>query len=399
MNKTVLKGIARRPGVYKIFSQTEEGKLIAPSRGAKYAAIKSVPNGLKGSRKIKRHFETLREALAFRHETYKDDRKIGLSITFKELVDRWKADWLPNKERSTQVRYLLYLKHFNHFEKLPVAEITPLTIDSWIREIKRPEYLAQGHSTRLSYEHELTLLRTLLNYYVNRFDRNYRLPFISDHRKMVVVKRGEFVSKDLSLDELSKFLGCLRQNCWGTKWEPIYYLALMQYGIYGRIQETAALHCEDFDLTQNLLKIRRKLVWVRSKNKSSYIAQGTKTNQGREIGLSDIARKAFREHTLRSGVRSGLLFRIDGEFLTYRQIKHRYDRALKQAGLPFRGTHLLRHASLSEFYQSGRDILATQRVAGHTDIKTTSKYAKVRESKVLEIQHALDQRLNEALKI
>jgi len=37
----------------------------------------------------------------------------------------------------------------------------------------------------------------------------------------------------------------------------------MQYAIYGRVQEAAALYVEDFDLVNNRLEIKRKVQWLR----------------------------------------------------------------------------------------------------------------------------------------
>jgi integrase len=96
---------------------------------------------------------------------------------------------------------------------------------------------------------------------------------------------------------------------------------------------------------------------------------------------------------MKSGVRSGLLFHDRGEVVTYRQIAHRYDQALAKAGLPFRGTHLIRHASLSEHYDTCKDILATAKVAGHSDLRATERYAKARDERVIETQRQMDQKL------
>jgi len=43
--------------------------------------------------------------------------------------------------------------------------------------------------------------------------------------------------------------------------------------------------------------------------------------------MYDFARSIFKEWVMRSGVRSGLLFHLDGEVVTYRQIVFRYDQA------------------------------------------------------------------------
>jgi integrase len=100
---------------------------------------------------------------------------------------------------------------------------------------------------------------------------------------------------------------------------------------------------------------------------------------------------------MKSGVRSGLLFRYQGQIVTYRQIAFRYDQALSAAGLPYTGTHLIRHASLSEHYDTCRDILATAKVAGHSDLRATERYAKARDERVIQTQRQMDEKLKSVL--
>jgi site-specific recombinase XerD len=113
--------------------------------------------------------------------------------------------------------------------------------------------------------------------------------------------------------------------------------------------------------------------------------------------LSEFASRIFKEMALKFGVRSGPLFLIKGEIPTYRAIEHRYSRALKKAGLPFTATHILRHASLTEFYSCNKDLLATQRIAGHKKLETTAKYAKVRDETLISTQKEMDLKLSSFL--
>jgi integrase len=230
-----------------------------------------------------------------------------------------------------------------------VEEIEPTQIDKWIAHVKRPEYLAQCHSTRCSYDHEFSVLRVILNFYSSRFNRNYRLPFIADHNEMLKVRNKPIVKKDLTVDQLKAFIFSLREKCWGTRWEAIYYLALMQYGIYGRIQDAAALSYEDFDFVRDRLIINKKVQWLRAKGYADRIVSGSKTNGGKILTpIPELAAKVFKEWIVRSGVRFGPLFQIDDKLITYRQIEDKYTQALQKAGLPFSATHIIRHAALTE---------------------------------------------------
>jgi site-specific recombinase XerC len=96
---------------------------------------------------------------------------------------------------------------------------------------------------------------------------------------------------------------------------------------------------------------------------------------------------------LKTGVREGLLFSVNGKPVPYRAIQHYYDRAFRQAKLPHLGTHIVRHASLTEHYATCGDIRQTQLAAGHKDLATTQIYAKVRDEVEAETQGRMDQKL------
>ncbi len=406
MTKRKYEPIARHEGVYRILVFDEKlNRWIEPDRGAKFAVRKRFVDLNGKAKNLNRHFESIADAKKFRGSVTQvaagvpeqDDLKEqidGKKLKFYELVEEWKRNWLPHKAVSTKIRYLSYIQHFNYFSDFVVENIEPTDIDGWITYLKKPEYLKQHHSTRCDYRHEFSVLRQILGFYASRFNRNYRLPFLPEHRKMAKVKEKPEIKKDLNLQEFEKFLKALGETVLGTKYAVVYYISLMQYAIYGRLQDVAALHYEDFNFTRNELTINKKVIWPRAKGYEPFIECGSKVGGGRVLPLSDLARKIFREWVMHSGVRTGLLFSFDEKILTYRQIEHRYTEALKQAGLPFQATHILRHASLTEFYDTCKDLLQTQKVAGHSSTKTTEKYAKVRDDRIVQTQLAMDVKLS-----
>jgi integrase len=214
---------------------------------------------------------------------------------------------------------------------------------------------------------------------------------------MLKVKEKSSKPKDLTLTQFSVFIDALRNRVMGTPYEAIYYLAKLQYGIYGRTQEAAALTVEDFDIVKMRVTIQRKVIWPRAKNQKSFIKEGLKASRSKTLPLSEFAHSVLKEWTLRSGVRTGYLFAKDGVPLEYRQIEYRYTQALKDAGLPFKATYLLRHASLSEHYKTGKDIVATKTAAGHTALSSTQRYVKTRDEDMRLIQTNLDKRMNESV--
>lgn len=388
------------PDIKKILVQDAQGRWGEPTRGKKYKARRYQKNADGTVERIKRSFESLAEAKVFRlgkqfqEEISKPPVGKSSDMTFQVLVELWSTNWLPCVDLSTQLKYRRYLKHLTFFSEKSVASIQPGDIDAWIAYVKHPEYLASCHSTRLSYQHEFKTLRSILNYFSSRIDRSYRSPILRDHLKMLKVKEAPRFRKDLTIGQFEAFMEELRALCWDTKWESIYYLALMQYAIYGRIQEVAALFAEDFDLDNNRLEIKRKIQWLRAKGYENRIVDGLKAGGGKIFSpIPELALKVLNEWKLRSGVRTGLLFRIDGQAIEYRQIQYKYDQALRKAKLPFSSTHVIRHAALTEAYSTTANILAVQKLAGHSSLKATERYAKARDEQIVEVQRRMDAKL------
>jgi integrase len=403
--KRRLEKLTDCPGVFRILLWDETlQKWTAPEKGMGFRVFIAVKDDFGNRRRISKYFATLAQAKVFWLKTQKDPKGFDeptleksnpeAGILFGEVVKVWREVWLPNKNPSTQARYVSYLQHFRMFWNLPVEKISPSDIDRWIVEIKRPEYLAKGHTTRCDYKHEFSVLRGILNFYASRYNRNYRLPFLKDHKPMLKVREKMKISKDLTVEEFQLFMSSLKQVCIEFDCEVVYYLAFMQYATYCRVQEAAALHYEDFDFGRNKITINKKMQWSRSKGYETKLVDGSKANGGKELPMGDLAARVFREWTMKSGVRSGMLFTIDGEMLTYRQIEYRYTQALGRAGLPFRATHLLRHASLTEFYDHTKDLLLTAKMAGQRDLKSTTKYTKVRDERVVQGQKGMDKKLS-----
>ncbi len=386
-------------GIYEnlVFDEVT-GKWSEPERGAKYLVSRSA-TGISGRvRQERKSFATFAEAKAFRNRTLPETQvpkvETAAGMTVSQLIDEWKQNCLPHLQLTTQFRYQSYLKHFELLKPMRVEALQPTDIDRWITQLKQPQYLRGYHPTRCDYRHEFSVLRGILNYYATRKNRNYRLPFLKDHKAMLKVKDKVLIEKDLSVHQFKGVIAAIRADVMGTNHEVIFYVAMMQYLIYGRVQDAAALQYESFDFGTNKIRITKKVQWIRAKGYEDRIVDGSKTNGGKEIEMSALAGQLFREWVLKSGVRSGLLFRLEGRIIPYRAIEYRYTKALRKLGLPFRATHILRHASLTEYYQGCKDLLATAKVAGHDDLRSTEKYAKVRDESLVKNQRNMDDKLS-----
>lgn len=369
------------PGLYEKEVWSEKtSSWVKPVRGCKFGfKISRTFNGR--TREIRKEFDSFSGAKKAWAELHSTPRALQIRqenpMTFGDLIKVWLEAKRPHLKASTLVRYDSYFKHFKSLFDVTMNELCSTHIDQLLSLWKSSKYLSTSQPTRMNYDHEFSLLSSLFRFYEER--SVFRSPIRKSHYSLLKVRSGEPRKKDLTKDEVDRFFAELKAICPG-KYEPIFYLAQFQYWSYCRVQEAAALHFEDFDKAKGTLTVRRRIMWIRAKGQEDIVDSGLKASETKEIPFSDKLRKLVLEWRIRCGKFSGAMFEIEGRYINYRQIEYRYSKALAKAGIPFRGTHLLRHASLTEAYATTNNILVTRDLAGHTDMKSTQKYAKARRT-------------------
>jgi integrase len=304
---------------------------------------------------------------------------------FREVVEEWKHRTYSRLAKGTQLNYEKYLRlHFAEVMDIPIETITPTFIDCWIDEKKRliNQYGREDH--RKSFEHELTLLSTILRYYIEYNDETkYLHPVKKRHREAVKVRR-EGVNKaaqDLTLEEFLRFREKLAQGSYG---HSLAALATVQFFQALRISEAAALRWEDVVLDRrephkSRLTVRQHVVYLRRRDMADYIEKGFKNASAnepvKEQPLFPGSYDALKSVFIVGG--QGLIFRnSNGSFFTYRQIQAAYNRAFVRARLPYRGTHVLRHGGTRNVYNETGDLSIAQQILGNSDMETTLVYAR-----------------------
>jgi integrase len=385
-----LRGEKMRTGIYRIWMLDEKtGKKHEPEK--KFEAVRWVTD--KGERKRQwRCFKSMQDA-----KTFVESGEVVLekpaSLTFGEVAKRFVAYDKDKVQPSTWVKRQQHRKHLAFFDPFEMRSITPETVDSWLSAIKAPAYVAGQQGTRLNYNNEFGLLRLIFGYYHSRLDHTYPSPVLREHRKNLTVKtRGMKPPKDLSLEQFRAFLAALDDDVEGTEHECISVIARAQYGLYARVSEIAALSVEDVEEAKGIVTLRSSVQWHKQKGMDSFFRDGHKTSDGKAVPSPRIC-KQLMDWARKRGITSGRLFLFGGQPITYRALQSRYDKAHRAANTGMRGTHVLRHASLSELYALSGDIQQTKAMAGHSDLSATQRYAKVRRGDLAETQALMDKKL------
>lgn len=316
-----------------------------------------------------------------------------LGISFQEVVEEWKRRCFPRMAESTRVRYQNLLDlYFNSLMAVPIRGFGPKVVDAWIDELKHPDSWTMKSKKRQTFEHELSVLSTILKYYVNYHDDElFQFPIKQRHKEACQLNRSrKVVSKNLPEAEFLLFREHLAKQKDGLM---LAVLATIQYYQALRISEAAALYWEDvyFDwqsLQCSRLKIIRSMVWLRKKGLPAFIKVGFKNADSNE-GIKeqpifpetfDAFLKIYRENA------KGLIFSRKGKYLVYQWLQKQYDRAFIAAGLPYRGTHIMRHGGCSRLFdQEKGDLGLAKQLLGNASYRSVEVYAHRSKTALTEV--------------
>jgi integrase len=146
-------------------------------------------------------------------------------------------------------------------------------------------------------------------------------------------------------------------------WHDMIVIAL---GTGLRFGELIALTWEDVDFRTGEFTIKQAY--------AKGVLGSTKSNRIRHIPMSDSVRDTL--HRMRE--KEGLVFSDhEGNPLKQHVCVKKLHAICKKAGLRKIGWHALRHTFASHLAQAGANLVAVQGLLGHSDIRTTMRYAHI----------------------
>ena len=366
-----------------------------PSEGKLYDARRYEPNVFGGKTRVKRYFATLDEARAWqnhlRHPASDADGaadgtpKTPKGPTFREIYEAFLAKKVSVLSKGTQANYARYIRlYFQDVLPMNVHAISPQFIDNWIDWLRATRSRFPQSRQRTNFDHELSVMRSILQFYGNYYDDpTFRLPMKSRHAEDSRIRKSEPKLKDLTEAEFRKFRDVLAKQKLGHILAP---MATVQFYEALRISEAAGLFFEDLNLNfrqpqDSTIRVCRHVYYPRDEEGKMEILPGFKNAGGgdrsvKELYLFPEAFEALKS-VFKVGAR-GLIFGVDAKMpLTYRQIQSAYDQAFHKAGLPYRGTHVLRHGGCRRVYNAtGGDLALAQQLLGNSDLQSTLVYAQ-----------------------
>jgi len=220
-----------------------------------------------------------------------------------------------------------------------------------------PKDLEEFKSLRLKEVSPATVNRSLsvLRHLINLAKRWKK--FYGDNPVSIVgmLEEHNQVERILTLDEENRLL-----NESISYLRPIIFTAL-NTGM--RKGEILSLKWFDVDLDMNMITINQT---------------NSKSKKQRKIPVSSRMRSMLLELKLQSGNQEYVFTDIQGRAI--RTIRSAFQTACRKAGLEGLRFHDLRHTAATRMVESGANIVAISKILGHSDIKTTMRYAHPEDS-------------------
>lgn len=295
-------------------------------------------------------------------------------MQFKDVFDNFisiKSSIL--KLNTINLYKRIYDCHFHFFDNIEMKDLSSKLIEDWIINMK----LNNTNKQRISFEHELTLLKNIINFYNDFSEDNSSVDIIrKKHTLLCNIKpRKKNIKKELRESEFK----CFIQKLAIFNGREFELLAMLQYYCALRISEVVALHYSDFNLDFNnpylsFIRIERSIVFSHDSNQKSYIQSGFKNGDVKILPIFPELFIYLKQYL--DDYKDSFLFIKGDKILEYKRIKTAYNTAFKRAGLNYHGTHILRHGGCSRVFNlSGGNIIVAAQLLGNSEQETIKTYA------------------------
>jgi integrase len=273
--------------------------------------------------------------------------------TFEQFAETWMKEYVaPNLKPSQQrnVGYILSGALVPFFGDMRITEITSRAIEQY-KAAKRIEGIANK-----TIKNHLSVLNRCLASAYEWFALEGTPP------KIKWPKCDPTEMDFLSFDECELLLS----NADGLDYRMI--LMAVRAGL--RQGELKGLQWSSIDWENRSLTVRHSL------DDNAQMLVAPKSNRIRHIPIdADVYEMLYRRKK-----NTGYVFTDNGEPFTHKLVTSRLRKVCERAGLRKIGWHTLRHTFASHLVMKGVPLTAVKELMGHSDIKTTMKYAHLAPS-------------------
>jgi integrase len=348
---------------------------IRKKENGKFVATKSV-----GKKRFYLEFETEKEAKRWRKEFHpllspksarnrnipaSSDQSNGKDkfINFGEVIEKYQKSFLRSLTLYTQYKKTQRLSNFTHnLQGTPMCVFGPEVITNHLDSMR---LLIAENSRRCNFDKELKDIASIFNWYKENIDFTYVNPVTKVHYKLGKVKDVIHKQKDMDMDEFVEFVAHL---------SPMFQsMAIVMLLWALRVGEAAAINDSGISYKKKEVSINNVITWLRGRPEMKI---GTKTGSDAMMPMTDVIESEFRKLQANRPNGCKFLFHHKGKPLRYGMILNEFNRALKDAGLPYSGTHVIRH-TMATITRKNLGLDAAQAILRHTTARMSEEYAKL----------------------
>lgn len=263
------------------------------------------------------------------------ERLLGEEMTFREMMDKYKAEYLPLKSHPKKYESIIenLLSFFGDFY---ITEITPSLVK---------KYKIRGEEKKIATNRELSVLRAAFNIAIKEWE------WVKDNpvNKIRLWKESPGRVRYLSDEEFDKLLN-----------ECLDYLKLIVI-----VARHTGLRKENIlSLTWSQVDLFRRLITI----------EHTKNNERLSVPLNETLMSLFKQLSKVRHIKSPHVFsKPDGSRCRF--IHNEFRKAVKKADLTDFRFHDLRHCFASALVQKGVDLYQVQRLLGHKSNAMSQRYS------------------------
>ena len=161
---------------------------------------------------------------------------------------------------------------------------------------------------------------------------------------------------------------------------PLYQdLTKMQFFTAGRIGEVAGIQWKNVDLKNRRLLIKETCIWDMANKIFIELKPFPKNRETRAVFITDEIMEVLKHREAFKIKGNYFVFHVEGTPLNYCTIQINYRGAQRKSGVPYTGTHILRHGMAKLARQVGGGLDAVLAMTGHKDLKLADHYSKCTE--------------------
>lgn len=280
---------------------------------------------------------------------------------------------VPTFRAFAYKRYLPYVKTYKASwdtdESILRVHLIPAFGSKHLDEITKDDVIKFRQAALNSGAKPGTVNRRLilLRYIFNLAVRDWEVPGVPGNptHGVALLEENNKLERYITKEELQRLYDAVRLS--QNKMLP--YIVPMLVVTGARKGEVLKARWEDFDLNRRQWRVPR-----------------AKSGQTRYIPLGENALRVLEAVRGISG--SDYPFGNPATGKPYKHLFSAWDTARKIAGLADVRMHDLRHSFASFLINSGRSLYEVQKLLGHTQVKTTQRYAHLSQKTLLEAAHA-----------